>query len=650
MTINGLDYSKRYAQDRDYFNETSKKVQETADKRVEDSQKKSDYVISKQRDNFLKDRTKLEKNYQENISDLKERTETSIDQTKEKFNKTLQKERQEFTQDSINKSRDFGKKLEDIKSSYKKAFESETDRNETISKSNKLKYEKNIQDNKKTFDKKLKEYDDKISGASADVRAKNDQERLQLVSAQEDRLNSAYKDAAKSVADIKEKNTVENKKLRENHNQEISAKKELAESQKMELEKKVQRQLADINIDYALKNEELEKSNSKYIKNVNSDYQKRIADLKAAHRNEVSNKEFENNKKMWLEETNSDEVSLKQQGLKKTTRLEKQVKDLNKHMVDMEKSLQSRIEVDNDKFKEELSKQSFELNKAFEKQFETANKDKVLTVSREREKFEKDIRGREEQKKLDQVAFDSQIQLERSSANEKIARLKENFNNSMKMLEERHKLNLEEISKEKSQDKSKIITSFNERRLEEMSDIKRSFTKMLDSTVQEYEQRLASIMRDNEYIKNNLNQKIQTILDQTEKQLESQRVLFENQRVSDRKSQQTLMDERENQLKRTFSTMNLNFQKKIDRLQIESEARIKLLTNDYESKLREVKATMAKELGQKDTLRMEEISKIKEANESEKARIVSMYETQIEAMKGSHKEQLNQMAEFKRLS
>src|SRR5690606_26727493 len=121
-------------------------------------------------------------------------------------------------------------------------------------------------------------------------------------------------------------------------------------------------------------------------------------------------------------------------------------------------------------------------------------------------------------------------------------------------------------------------------------EMKRAFGKLMDATVQDYEQRLATYQRDSDYMKMTLNQKIQNIIDQTEKQLESQTKLFEDRRAADIKGQQLMMDQRERQLKKNFSDMSISYQKKIDKMQVENDTKFKLMTNDYETKLKELKA------------------------------------------------------------
>ena len=147
-----------------------------------------------------------------------------------------------------------------------------------------------------------------------------------------------------------------------------------------------------------------------------------------------------------------------------------------------------------------------------------------------------------------------------------------------------------------------------------------------------------------------MNAKLQNVMDQTSKELQTQTKLFEDKREADIKSQQVLMDLRETQLKRNFSEMSLSYQKKIDKMQTENDMKMKLITNDYEIKLKEISALSSKELAAKDASRNTEIDKLKETYDAEKSRIVSAYNPQIDSIKRSHEEQIRQMSDYKRLT
>jgi hypothetical protein len=310
------------------------------------------------------------------------------------------------------------------------------------------------------------------------------------------------------------------------------------------------------------RNDDLVDAQQRTTEKTNKENNALIGDLKRDHNNTLRRIEIE---KLRRNESSDEfgEIKRRQQGLRDQAIHDKKLTHLKDEFDNIQQNYESKSFQDKQNFNNTLKKQSIEANGLIQEKLKKADSEKILLVSKEREKSEEQLAGRDLQNKTDKASYEALLMNERNNANDRITRLKENFTNSMKMLEEKHRNNFEELGKIKSEDQQKFIKNFEERRTEEVFEMKRAFGKLMDATVQDYEQRIATYQRDNDYLKANMNQKIQTIIDQTDKQVESQRTLFEDRRKSDLKAHKMIMDERENQLQRNFSDMTLNFQKKI---------------------------------------------------------------------------------------
>ena len=649
MSINGVDYTKQLAKDREYFQDANKKLRDTTERRVEDTNKRADHVMDKQRDNFVEDKAELETSYQKNLDNLKVKTASSLEGNSAKFHEDMEKERENFTQDSLKKSKDFDQRLNDIKSSYSKAFVSEKDRNDDINKTVDTKYSKNVDDLRNNSDEKLKEYQDRMSGAGASLKDQYNRERQQLVRTQEDRLTDAYRDSAHKRAELKDRINTENKKTKLVNEAESKNSKEYMNDRMSTMQNKFQDRYETMSKDYSQRSDNLVDAQQRSTLKTNKEHQEKTADLRRGFNDDLRLIDLDKRRRDNGSGEFSDIVA-KQQGLKDQVINDSKVNNLKDQLVDTQRDYQHRADREQKAFNDQLGEQSSLATANLDRKLNEANANKIVTVSREREKAEFEVQNREHQNRLSTSAYEQKLMLERTNANVRLTKLKENFNTSMKTLEEKNMAGMEDVTKVSNKDKADFIKKMQESRANENFEMKREFGKMMDATVQDYEQRLATYQRDNEYIKTNLTQKIQNVTDQTDKQLESQRTLFEDRRSADVKGQQLLMDQRESQLKKNFNTMNITYQKKIDKMQLESESKLKLITNDYESKLKELKAITSKELAVKDTTQQIELDRIKQSFDEEKTRIVSAYESQIEAMKKGHKDQMDSMTDFKRLS
>lgn len=649
MSMNGVDYTKQMARERDYFQDAARKAKEGADKRVDDANKRVDHAIEKQKQTHIEDRAELEKKHEKALENIKEQTEAKLANNDGKINEEREKERQQFTTDMTKKRKDFEDRLTDIKASYKKAFDSETNRHEELEKSSKKKYNQNVTGIRDNLDNKLKDYQEKMTGAGADLKDQYSRERSQLVRAHEDRVTEAYTDASNKRAELKDRIDNEFKKTKEVKDAELDQLKRYSDNRYEKLQKHYQDRNEVISKDYSSRNDQLVDATKEQQMKTNREHMTQVSEMRRGFNDQMKRIELEKRRR---DNGSGDfaEFNQKQRGVNQEILHNNKVKHLQNELVEAQKGYQYRAEREQDANKHTLKEYNAEAVAREERKLNEAKADKLVTFSKERERSEREIANREHQNNLDKSAYEGQLMVERNNANERLNRLKDNFNKSLQSLEEKHKTALDEVTKSSNKDKTDYIKGIQQRRSDEIFEMKRAFSKMMDATVQDYEQRIATYQRENEYLKLNMNQKVANIIDQTEKQLQSQKTLFDDRRTADMKSQQVLMDQRESQLKRNFSDMNLNYQKKIDKMMVENDTKFKLMTNEYETKLKEQKALASKELTSKETAHQIELDRVKQAYEDEKNRIVNSYESQIEASKNGHEAQLRQMADYKRLT
>jgi hypothetical protein len=649
MAINGVDYNKQLSKDREYFQETTKKLRDIAQKRIEDTEKRADHVMTKQRDNFIQDKAELEGNYQENINKLNENTAASLENKSAKYNEELKKERQSFASESTARRKDFDERINDIKSSYSKAFDSERNRHEDLEKTNYAKYGQNVSELIKERDEKLSDFQNRMAKEGTTLKDQYNLERMQLVDAQENRLSEAYENAAQKRAALKDQINWENKQIKDVHEDEIAQQKQYTSDRLSRMEKKFQDRYEGMTKEYSDRSDNIVKTQQDVAKQVNRNHQEYVTELKRDYNDNLRNMLLDKRRR----ENGSGEFAKvidKQQGFKEKTFQQNQIKRLKEDMSDAQKRFELSSSKERKDYGNALHEQSVEAVVLRDKKLHQANADKIMTVTRERERATKDISNRINQNRLDKSAYETQLMNERAGAKERLTKLKENFNKSVTKLEENHSAVIQDVTKVSKNDKAEFVKKVEENRADEIFEIKRSFAKLMDATVHDYETRLASYQRDNEYLKMTMEHKIKNIIEQTENKLASQKKLYDEHKLADIRDQQIMMDQRENHLKRNFADMSASYQKKIDKMQLANDTKFKSMVNEYETRLKEEKALASKELASKITAHQIEYDRTKQIYEDEKARLVDAYESQIDSIKNGHAEAMKQLQEFKKLS
>ena len=650
MSVNGVDYSKTMAKEREYFRDSTRKLQDSTEQRLKNRDEITEKKITQQRENFIRDKSEMEKTYQNNLNEIKEETQETQKERNQKFAKELSDERQKFAKESSESRQDFDNRLNHIRSSYKKAFAAEKDSHDNVSDISNKKYEKNINNIQDNFQNKLDDYVENVTSNEAKRLSNNKDERTQLVRSHEERMVKSQNDANDNLNSVKKRNSVETKKLLDSHAAETSQQKIYTQDRLKNIQNKMQAKSDALTNDYQERNEKMVEDQKKRDLRTNFQHNEEVEKIKNGHGFELRQLDLEKRRQNANTSGSFLEFQKRQQGIKEQAKVDKKIQDIREDYLDNQRRYITKSNSDQNAFNQELKLQSREGSALTQRKLDAAELDKLMTVEHEREAADNIVHNVQNQRKLDRLAFESGINTEKSNAKNQITRLTETFNTTVKTLEEKHIADFQELSRISSNDKNEFIKAMQKRRSEEIYDMKRAFNNVMDATVQDYEQRLSSYHRENEQLKITMDQKIQKMLDTTQKELHAQRTMFDEKSNADLKSQKMIMDEREHILRKNMNELMSNYQKKIDKMQFENDTEIKLMSNEYDNKFTELKDMTRKELEAKDNLNKMEITRLKEANENELNRVVNMYEAQIESIKNAHKEQINNINENKRIT
>jgi hypothetical protein len=649
LKMNAIDFSKQMAKERDYHRETVRKNNEANEKRLAAKDARNEHVQNKQLQAFVEDKSSLAKDYTASLSKMNEKTKNTINENKDNYHKDLALKRENFIKEKDSKRQEFDQRLSDIKSNYHKAFASEREQHKDVQGNQSKRYNKSIKDNNTNFNEKLEFYQDKIASIGGDLKLQYNQEREQLVRSHEENLKKMQIDSANKRVELKDRLSDDIKKTREVGEANSEQTKNYAADRLVNMQKKYQAGNEAMSSEYAERMQEVTKNQQNDILKANRENQETLLDVQRDFNRQMRAVELDKRRR-GNGSGDFAEVMDQQNGLADKLKHEKKVRSIRDELVEAQRTYQERAAIEQSSFNEALKNQNADSAVRIERKLSEVNAEKLSTINHEREKNTKKVDNLTNLGMLEKIAYEQKLMLERKGANERLIKLKEAFSNSMQSLEEKNRLRLGEVAKNANEDKSEFIKRMNENRNQEIFNMKRDFGKLMDSTVENYEKRLATYQKDNEHLKFVMSQKIDVINDQSEKKIESQRKIFEEQRSADIKAQALVKDQREFESRKKMALMTVNFQNKLDKVQVSSETKLKLLTNDYENKLKELRASNSKILAEKDAKQQIEQQRIKQAYEAEKMLVINGYENQITEMKQAHETQINQFKEYNRLS
>ncbi len=647
--MKGVDYSKQLGQERANMQDAVVKNRQAGEKRVDDLEKRNEYVQNKQAQNFVEDRADLEKTHQSSLENIKEKTQAALDAKNDDYHKRMEKTRQDFTKDRETTRKDFDRRLTDIKTDYEKAHKSEAETNADVQANNKNRYSKNIKDLKSSNDQSISKYQEKLQGAGADVKEQNVRQREQLVRSHEDHVNDIRRSEMEKQNELKDKVGRDLKLTKDVSAAEKEQLKDYTDSKLKRLSEFHNNRSENIARDYTSKNDMLAEAQHKDAIRANRESQDKVIDIKRGFDKKLRDIELDKRRR----DNGSSEfadVNNKQMGLKDEDMLNNKIDSLKTTLKDKTKAYEEKTNADSKAFSETMQTEKSEATMRKDRAVNDLNANKLVTVAKEREKSTKALDNREYVNRIDKKSFETQLMHQQKMTNERIGNLKENFHKAMTTMEERTKLSIDDVTVTSNKDKAGFVKDLNEKRSKELFELKRDFGQSMDKTTQNYEQLLATAKRENDLLKMTMGQKVSNIIDQTEKQLEAERAINDGRRKSEQQDSQIALDQREHKLRTEMNTVVVNYQRKLDKMQVDNDTKMKLITNNYENRLKELNTLKSKELAQKDTSHQMEIQRTKGAAEDEKGRIISAYENKIAGITAGHEERMLQLDEFKKLS
>lgn len=647
--MNGVDYTRRLAKEREYFKDSLKKNNEAHQKRIDESEARHNHIEKKLSENYQTDRADLEKSYQTNVNSLKDKNLEAMNTQTDKFNKDIAEEREKFAKESVTKSKDFDQRLRDIKHSYNRAFKAENENDEKIRDAQEKRYGKNVQDLVVKQDKQLKKYQNDMAGAGADIKDQFKREKQQLVRNQEEVIKEMNERHFDEREQIKGRLSNELAKTKEVHSDEQAQLRDYTSDKLRKTEKFHTNRSNQLASDYSERYEQDAKKQHQDTLKTNQQYEDQYSKVRREAQDKI--RETENlarrrdNGENEFNATVSANRDLNGKGI-----YDHKMKNMKAALLDTKHTYEEMAAKDAQDHKVSADRERAE-NRAF--MDKTTNKlkaEKMVTIAEERSENQNRLDHQERQNLVKSREYEGQVASERKMGETRVKNLKENFHKSMTELEDKLRANIEDVTRSANADKKDFVKRTSEQTIQQLADMKTEYNRHLDQTVQGYEFRLQMMQKDFDELKMNANQKMAAQTQQSEVELEHERKTGAERRDAEVRGLKAAIDELEHKHRMETNGHMVNFQKQLAKIQAQNDLKLKLISNDYESKLKEANASKSRDLAEKDNYNRAEMERLKANYADDKQRLTSGYEAKIQQLKDHHDTQMQQLTDFKKLS
>jgi hypothetical protein len=646
--MNGVDYTKNLSRERSNMQKTIEKDREATQKRLADEEARHIAAQKKQAAVYDRDRAKLEAAYKDKVDAHKEFTVKTLDEQKGKFHEITEAERDKFHQDRANISRDFDSRFRSIQDSYSRNANSQREVHEVLRAAEKNRFKKNVDEIAVEKNQQIKKFQDRMVGAGSDLREENRMEKEKLTRLHESRLEGVYREEGGKRTDLKDHLQTDIKRMRDSHAAEREQTQEYTKDKVRVMADNFSSSSSKIAEDYAKKNQVFTDTAAKENKQRTREHQSEIVEVRQGFDKDLRSIEIEKRRR----DNGSGEfaeVVKRQQGMSDEKAYKDKIDRLRNASVDQQRVYNRHRDRDAEKTAEILQTESANASDNLEKVTKRLTADKIVSMSKEREKASKIQQGLQVSQIAERQGYEQQLVVEREGSQGRIEKLKANFNESLRRLEAGNQKFMTDIKKSTDEEKSNAITAGNLQRNSEIQDLRKSFNNLMMGTVDSYEQKLKRAEGENVKLRDQLDQKVAFVMKEADQKVsEHVRMASDEKRAQD-KANQAAIARREADQKSQIRELTSSYTQKMEKLSYDSEMRLKNTVSTYENKLKEQQAAFTKAANEKDIQHSTALANLRTNMNNEKAQLISQYENQLNQTKMASQEQIDKLNDYKRM-
>jgi hypothetical protein len=647
--MNSVDYSKALARERENFQNTIKQDRENNARRLQEESERHERIQSKQAETHATNRQKLEEDYKTNIDNVKDKSQETIYQQKQDFVRKNQSELDRFARQRDQDRREFDQKFSNTMDGFRRSSEKEKQFFDNYNAQRDMQTKSSIQKMARERDEQLKEVQDKFLGSGSSQIQQLNLDKRQQAQAHEDKMSEVLLGEAERRDRLSKKFEHDLLAIKK---AQASEREHIDEYNKNKVDKTrsvLENRMSDLNNQYAEKNEQLLKKAKDERLATDEMHKGEVRGLKTQFERDIRKNEL-NRKRSENGQAKYDQIIQDQHGLKDEKIFKDKLQQVKNDLEFAKKDYAQRTIKDRENYQDTLKEEAAYSTGRLESKEKELNANKLVELARLKEKASHEIGSRTAAQREEKLRHDDQLVQDRKANQAKIKSLKEAFNRSLEDMQEKNEQYITDLKTQTKDDKAEFIQRSNQQRNEEIIDLRKSFSRLMDTTVTGYETRMRQLEKENEKLRQELDFKVSQVMSNADKESRILNEIYKEKRVADKRAAQNLMDTRDAHFKNKITEISDSFQRKMDQERQAMETQNRSMINDYESKLKEKEIEKTKAIGEKQARHSAELQALKIAQEQEKATLISRYESQLSQMRLAQKEQAEKLNDYKRMS
>ncbi len=640
--MDAIDYSSKYRRETDQYQRDVNNLKKSHEQNLENINRAHENQQTNQKKTHGKQLTEMEKSYKENLSELREDQAKVLDKKNSTYKQALEKNKEQASIEKRENLKKWDRKFSDLKYEFDKNIDDTKSTNKNLRQQADQNYKESVSNIRKTARNDLDQY---VKNAKTTIKETGDEyrkEKRQIISDhQKDIIELRQEEKAKrdfllnnGVKEIdiarkrSEANFIENKKATEEKarnrfnmtNERID--KEIAQREKRANEVSVR--------ENQMRNKEFESR----FRHQEREYNKKLAEIDNKRKFDnlaLTNvdEQFEDNFDNYKEQQAERKIaSYKNDKINTENEYKERLKDARQ---EKSNALQSQT-IENAK---RMATQKMELTKASNKDKNKLKNEKINLLEQSRSTIEHERRSH----------TNAQI-LKDNETNQKIENLKENFNKSLKMTQEKSKQNLEMLQNDIKKEKKTLAKTLQNRNSEQNLQLKNFYNDKIKKISKGYEQKITQLELQNKSLLQTTADQINDIKVKTAQEVERQKKLFDQAKQTEINNERKLAQDREGALRDRIQQLQIDFAERMNEQQIRTNQKVRSIENQMNAKIGNTEDKYKDIIEQNNKYFNREVQRIKMSNNNERDRLITQYESKIKKLEEINRRRTEQMTDF----
>lgn len=624
------NYSRELAKAREDFNETTRKMKESYDKSIKDTQDTSLRKEDELKRNHSTDKERLIAENQDKLRIVSDKTNEILERKQREFLDGLKSERESFNVEK-NRVRDtFQNSLINVKDSYNQSLDEFKLQSERLARDNEFKYLQSLQQNKNNTDKKIVEIQKKTDS----MISKNN---LDLADQKAEILRKNSKDL--------ETNTREHKDVLDKKtgyfNRKIG---EIVETKDDEINRQAERYEGVV---YKLKED-----NNQQIENMINRYEDHTKDMLGNFQNSFNQQESDNineknairagfNKEIYnvkresalMEDKNLKGGSGTSQKALIQDNYERRLDNIRRQMTDQAVNFQRESAEANNQAQIKLKNRDLENRMQSDKKddefFKEYSSLERKTKEKETEAYEGFVTKISEQEANDT----KKLNLEKDLNKLKLNHQKEEFGKTVNKLADMNVRNVEKLQEESAKEKSEIIQYARKQYFDNLRDLRDTYRSKHESTLESFSKKLDFKENEITQIREKSDETIEKIQEQANKLVRNETEYNQEVRESYKRTMREELEDSKRNYQLDTKRLKTEYDSSLQKIKRENDLMLTRINKKNDENLTKIETEKNKELKRIANDFKQQYERLAKDSKLERETLVDHYERRIQELK-----------------